>query len=162
MKRTMIIFGWFAVVTLFALGLLFVNNFRVVEDDFTIVRGKISGEVTTTQDEYGERNTSLRLYLAGRKGVYGLPGKLLEKANQDIYQLQDGDEVILTVRTQESRDIMAKSLDHTSIWGIEKVNGPTYLTLEQAINYHRSFRTLVYAGVFFVMAVGLGVYLVRW
>ncbi|MEZ4847499.1 MAG: hypothetical protein R3B93_02455 [Bacteroidia bacterium] len=33
--------------------------------------------------------------------------------------------------------------------------------MDQAINYHRSFRTLVYAGFFFVMAVGLGVYLAR-
>ena len=56
---------------------------------------------------------------------------------------------------------MTKSLDHTSIWGIEKVDGLTYLTLEQAMEHHRSFKTLVYAGFFFVMAVGLGVYLVR-
>jgi hypothetical protein len=160
MKRVMIILGWIMVVSMVAGGLIFVKNYYVAEDHFTTIKGTISSEPKTTQDEYGV-NTSLRIHLDNQKGVFSLPGNLLRQVDQDILQLKEGDEISLTIRNEDNKEKMAEALNLANIWGIEKVDGPTYLTLKQAINYHRSFQTLLYAGFCFAIAVGLGVYLTR-
>ena len=160
-KRIMVILGWIMVVMMVVVSLAFLNNYMVDQDDLVTTTGVLRQEIKISKDEYG-KHTSLKFFIEGDKSTYGLPGNLLRRSNQEVYNLETGDEVEIIYMKKGERAALFKALNHNSIWGIKKVNGETYLTVDQALEYHKSARSLVYAISFMAFAIGIGIFLTRW
>ena len=156
----MIILGWICVISWAFAGAVFLSNYFIETIDFERKTGKIKGEIETTMGE--DRIVSASFYLEDDPIEYGIVGKLFHKGDSEgILALEEGDEVVFHVKTEEGMTFWEKGLSDTKIHvgSIGLKNQTPFFSLDDTIEFRRSISTLVFAGLFFAAAIGLAVFL---
>jgi len=161
MKKFITFLLWVFALTSLVFAYFFASFYMIQIDDFTTKDGVIRGELDIAKNEYGD-DVSLKFYIEGDDKKYSLAGKLLKKADADIYKLKAGDAIRIWLKKEEAKHFFDRSLARLAIiWGIQRVDGPVLLSLETAVAYRKSSQSLVYMAIFLVMGFSMLFYVLK-
>ncbi len=158
MKTILLIIATLITLACFGLAYLMVSDRNLRREDLELRRGVLVADPSFSRDEYDQYNTSMRLKLEGEKAPLGVPGKLLEVADERILQLKAGDQVQFHAKKKSAYTPADRLLVSTrrlaySLQSEEVV----YYTTEDSLALFKGKKRWVYAIAFLAIGV-LGIY----
>ena len=157
LKMLLIIIGWIAVVTMFALAFVFYRMYNISPADLKYSEGVIANDPKFSEDEYGVK-TSMRFYLEGEEMPVSVGGILLRSADKQIFDLKKGDQVRFYEKKNGARDVV----DGNRRFAMGLGNQEKYFyTQEDALNFYQSADKIFYMILFMIMGGIIAFFLLK-